>query len=196
MTVLCQRFGCHSVALTGSCLASIGLFTSSFVTDFNLLYITYGICWGVGTSMCFYGSLVILNTHFERRLSLAYGIAMAGAGFGVPVIAKLQSVLITEQGWRFSLRVFSSSGIVLFFCGCIFAIPPANMPKKTKDPPGEKEKTSPRFCCQQFRSSIKDVVKLIFDYGLFTRSKALCVWTLSLSLILAGYFIPFVFLVS
>lgn len=198
MTVLCQRFGCHYVALAGSCLASVGLLTSSFVTDFSLLFISYGICWGVGTSMCFYSSLVTLNSHFKRHLSLAYGLAMAGAGFGVPVIAKLQSVLITKQGWRFSIRVFSSSGFVLLLCGCIFAIP-ASMPKETKEPLSEKViivLTRRRSWYKQCASSLQDIIKLFFDYEMFTRNKALCVWTLSLSLILSGYFIPFVFLVS
>lgn len=198
MTILCQRFGCHYLALLGSSLASVGLLTSSFITDFSLLFITYGICWGVGTSMCFYSSLVILNSHFKRHLSLAYGLAMSGAGFGVPVIAKLQSVLIAKQGWGFSIRTFSSSGIVLFLCGCIFAIP-ASIPKETKEPLSEKKMivlTSQRSWSKQCLSSLQNGIKLIFDYALFTRNRALSVWTLSLSLILSGYFIPFVFLVS
>ncbi|XP_031561946.1 monocarboxylate transporter 10-like [Actinia tenebrosa] len=198
MTVLCQRFGCHSVALVGSCLASVSLLTSSFVTDFGLLFITYGICWGVGTSMCFYSSLVTLNNHFKRRLSLAYGLAMAGAGFGLPVISKLQSMIILKHGWRFSLRVFSSSGIVLFLCGCIFAIPTSSLPKGTKEPLGKKVVnvfTSRRSWYKRCLIFTRNGIKLFFDYELFTRSRALSVWTLSLSLILSGYFVPFVFLV-
>jgi hypothetical protein len=99
------------------------------------------------------------------------------------------------------LRMFSSSGLVLLMCGCIFAIPTKIIDKteETRQPLKEKVILFPTHkssCYKRCLSYLPDLTNLLFDYGMFTRNKALSVWTLSLSLILSGYFIPFVFLVS
>nr|KAG5687066.1 hypothetical protein BaRGS_018151 [Batillaria attramentaria] len=46
--VASDRFGLRKVAFTGGFLAFLGMLSSAFVQDLMLLYLTYGVCIGVG----------------------------------------------------------------------------------------------------------------------------------------------------
>lgn len=196
MTISCARFGCRYLASAGSVLVSAGLFCSSYVTDMKLLYVSYGLGLGIGTSMCFYSSLGILNIHFNDRLSLAYGISMSGAGFGVPVIAKMSNYFISTAGWRKSVQIMSASGSIIFCCSMIFF--------RKNEEPSIKKSTASLIVQQKYSKPwykhlvvyLSQFWKMLLDYEMFVGNKPLCVWTLSVSLILSGYLVPFIYLVS
>lgn len=205
MTTLCHKLGSHSLTFAGSILTALGLFISSYMEDIRLLFLTYGLVLGIGTSMCFYSSLCILNIHFKRRLSLAYGISMSGAGFGVPVISKLYNFVITNSGWRKTIRILSVTGPLLFCCGLIFFT--LRTDKGTKQMKlkktvivhqdhENKNYNNPPWYKRHLFVRVPQILKLLFDYKMFVKNKALRTWTISLSLILSGIMVPFVFMVS
>ena len=96
---LCERIGCRLTALTGAIIALSGLLLTSFITekDVSKMYGTYGVMWGVGSSLCYVPSMVILGQYFNKRMALANGLGTSGSGFGTltmaPVIQKLLSSL-------------------------------------------------------------------------------------------------------
>lgn len=147
--------------------------------------------------MCFYSSLGILNEHFKDRLSLAYGIAMSGAGFGIPVMSQVSSHIVTVAGWRKAVQVMSVSGIMLFCCGLIFI---QNFDVKRN---GQKmnvamiiQQKDSMHCLKRYVRNTVQFGKLLFDYKLFAKSKALSMWVLSMTLVLVGYLVPFIYLVN
>ncbi|KAK7463160.1 hypothetical protein BaRGS_00038272, partial [Batillaria attramentaria] len=82
--VASDRFGLRKVAFTGGFLAFIGMLSSAFVQDLMLLYLSYGVCIGVGFAFPYSLSVVILGHYFKRRLGLASGIVTSGGSvFGV-----------------------------------------------------------------------------------------------------------------
>lgn len=95
-----NKFGCRVVLITGAFVASLGFGLSYFVKTFPLLILTYGFIGGelfakylhklakklqinlagVGFGMIFLPSIVCVGYYFERRRSIATGIAVCGSG--------------------------------------------------------------------------------------------------------------------
>ena len=190
-TALCDQIGCRVVTCAGGFLSFVGLLTTSFVTNFTLLYFTYGLLWGLGTSFCYFASLVVLPLHFRNYLSLAYGIAIAGAGLGVPPMMWAINHLNEYYDWRVTMRILA--GITLFMCAASLSY---SRQAHVKDLHVQLEKQD---LSKNLDSSIYRKLKLHFLEFVSVnpwRNRAFAVWAISLSFIAFGNFIPFVFLVS
>lgn len=190
-TALCDNLGCRVVTCVGGFLSFVGLFTSSYVTNFVLLYFTYGLLWGVGTSFCYFASLVILPMHFRKYLSLAYGIAIAGAGLGVPPMTWLINQLIGYYDWRVTMRILA--GITLLMCAASLSYGQIAISQKLYLKLDKKE------LIKDLHGGIHHKLKLhLLEFISLNpwNNKAFTVWAVSLSFIAFGNFIPFVFLVS
>lgn len=187
-TALCEHLGCRVVTCLGGLLSFVGLLSTSFVTNFTLLYITYGLFWGAGASFCYFASLVILPSHFRNHLSLAYGIAIAGAGLGVPPMTWAINQLIAHYDWRVTMRILA--GMSLLMCVSSLSY-------------GGIESVAEQRVQLQKRRHIEIGVLHKFKFRVLEfvgsspwKNKAFAVWAVSLSFIAFGNFIPFVFLVS
>ena len=190
-TALCDNMGCRVVTCVGGLLSFVGLFTTSYVTNFVLLYFTYGLLWGVGTSFCYFASLVILPMHFRKYLSLAYGIAIAGAGLGVPPMTWLINQLIGYYNWRVTIRILA--GITLLMCAASLSYGQIAISRRLYLKLDKKE------LIRNLHGGIHHKLKLhLLEFISLNpwNNKAFAVWAVSLSFIAFGNFIPFVFLVS
>jgi len=80
---------------------------------------------GLGISLIYVPSIVIISGYFERRRALATGIAVSGSGIGMIVLAPFVEWLLEVYGWRGTLLI--EAGLLLNCCGCavIFLPPPA-----------------------------------------------------------------------
>ncbi|EDO47774.1 predicted protein, partial [Nematostella vectensis] len=174
-TSLCTKYGVRSVAVLGAILFALGLFCSSFAGSLFKMYVTYSLLVATGSSFCYYVSILVLDEYFSKRLVAANGIALSGAGIGTIALTPLVSFLLQRYEWRNTMRVLSGiSLVILLVCALmLFAVP---APIKIID--------SPRFNPQ----------KKTFDLGVF-KNKAFVVWVLVQSLVLFGFYIPYVHLV-
>lgn len=186
-TALCDHMGCRVVTCTGGLLSFVGLLATSFVTNFTLLYFTYGFLWGVGTSFCYFASLVILPLHFRNHLSLAYGISIAGAGLGVPPMTWAINQFIDRYDWRVTMRILA--GITLLMCAASVSY---GRLTGAKDLYVQMKKKNPQVGILH-----KSKLHLLEFLSLNPwKNKAFTIWAVSLSLIAFGNYTPFVFLVS
>ena len=55
---------------------------------------------GLGIGMLFIPSVVAVSSYFEKRRSIAIGVAVCGSGVGTFAIAPLASSLLTEYSWK------------------------------------------------------------------------------------------------
>ena len=179
-TSLCERYGCRIVACTGAFLCIFGLFMSSFAQSLHIMYITYGVTWGLGTSLCYFPTLIILVEYFDKRLALVNGIVSSGSGLGTFAISPLLTWTIHEVGVFNSLRVLGGLHIICFVSGLLFRpVGPEyaalqERPTDKDSPNAEPKSTEPSVWLE----------------------KTYAVWTLALSTFMLGYFVPFVHLVS
>jgi hypothetical protein len=128
---LCNKFGCRAVCIAGSILACAAFILSTFSVNVNMLMLTYGVFGGIGFGMIYLPAVVLCGLYFEKKRSLATGIAVCGSGFGTFVFAPLARFLLEYfGGWKGANLVLA--GIILN-CAIFGALMrPLTYPKKSK----------------------------------------------------------------
>ena len=173
-TTLITRFGCRVVTVSGAFVFGLGLFSSSFVDDIYQLYVTYSLILPIGSSFCYFASVLILSEYFSKRLVLVNGIALAGCGLGTITLAPLMNLLLSNFHWRQALRILSATSLVLTLCGLIYFIVPAPVQLRTV----------------RNRKTTKKLIK----FSLF-KNRAYTVWVAGNALVNFGFYMPYVHMV-
>jgi MFS family permease len=75
---LCNKFGCRAVCIAGSIIACCAFILSTFSVNVNMLMLTYGVMGGFGFGMIYLPAVVLCGLYFEKKRSLATGIAVCG----------------------------------------------------------------------------------------------------------------------
>lgn len=113
ITVSTRRWGVRTTLFIGVALLSIGLLGASFATQFWQLLLAQGGCFGWGMGFLYIGSVGIIPQWFDRRRSLAMGIATSGAGFGGLGFNLLTNALIERVGLASTLRTLATCSFVV-----------------------------------------------------------------------------------
>lgn len=179
-TSLCQKLGCRVTTMIGCTIAASGCLLGSIATNIYLMDLTYGFLFGVGASMCYFPSVVILGQYFSKRLSLANGITSSGSGVGSLCMGPVLQKLIQQFGLRTTMKVSAGMLSCVVLCALIYRPINTGFLNSHKEPVGKKKS---RFA---FLKSFRDLFK----------NKAYILWCASLALWMLGYFVPFVHLVS
>ncbi|KAJ7370557.1 hypothetical protein OS493_031563 [Desmophyllum pertusum] len=66
VTMACDLWGCRITAFVGGVLCVVGLAASSFVTQLYLLFVTYGMVFGLGASLAFITTFRIISQWFKK----------------------------------------------------------------------------------------------------------------------------------
>ncbi|EDO46709.1 predicted protein, partial [Nematostella vectensis] len=171
-SILCTRYSCQATAFIGALLSVLGLFLTSFVQEPPKMYLTYGLLFGVGSSLSFVSSIVILGEYFQKRLALVNGIATSGSGVGSLVTGPVMNYLLANIGWQNCMRVLSGFAMLLWIAAFLFK------------PNKRRVSTRPS----------KDAGKLV-DLSIW-RNKAYVTWVITVALFQFGYLFPFVHLIK
>ena len=172
--VLSQRYGCWVVALVGNIICSVGLLCSSFVKRLPLLYLTYGTVWGIGASLMYFASLLILTKHFKARLAFANGIMALGGAVGGSVLNPTLQQLVIHLGLANMFRVLSV--VFLLISGFLVVYRPRRNGKPQDDVVQEEKK--PAFAWE------------------ILKNKTFLMWIAVLFSFMLGFMVPCVHLVS
>ncbi|KAK3100386.1 hypothetical protein FSP39_019114 [Pinctada imbricata] len=120
--IIGKKYGNHFTAMLGSLLSAIGLASSCFVESIHILYLTHGIITGLGFSFMFNSTNSIINLAFDKRRTLATGIATSGIGFGTICLPLLGSYFLKIYGWRGTFLLLSGITSHGFCSGMIFRL--------------------------------------------------------------------------
>lgn len=101
--------------LIGATLSGLGLLASSFADSVYILYVTFGLLFGFGSSLCYSCSLLILPRYHTTYWSLAHGIALAGNGLGGLGLSPANGILLDEVGIKMGFRVRNKLFIIIFY---------------------------------------------------------------------------------
>lgn len=192
-TCLCDRWGCRMVMCLGSVTYMAAMLLTSLVPHMSLMYITYGVMFGFGSSCCYFSSFYILVVYFNKHLALANGIAAAGAGAGTMSVSLTVDKLISTFGLRVTFQCMAVLSVFLFLAGLTF------LPIDFRE--GEDEHFKKKVLMDEqvqiktkdkFISSIKGLIKPAPVWG----NKAFIAWTVALAMTLIAYYIPYMYLVS
>lgn len=143
---LIVRFGARVVAVAGALLALVSLLSASQAPNVPVLFVTYGLFFGIG-SCCVYTSVfAIVPTYFLKWRSFSVGMIASGPGAGIFVVGPILAASVEAFGWRGALLVMASMVVMIcILAGCSFrsntpdsyaeemTVVPGNQSKEEKD---------------------------------------------------------------
>lgn len=117
---LTNQFGCRTVTIIGSLLASFGLIISTLAPNITFLYFSIGLCTGTGFGLMYLPAIVCVTCYFEKKRAFATGIAVCGSGIGTFVLAPITEWMVSVLGWQGAMLI--TAGFVLNCCvfGALF----------------------------------------------------------------------------
>ncbi|XP_064477859.1 monocarboxylate transporter 9-like isoform X2 [Ornithodoros turicata] len=115
---LTDRYGCRRVCIVGALLATGGFVASFFTNSLEFLFLTFSVA-GFGLALCYVTSIVIVAYYFEKRRSLATGLAVCGTGIGTFVFAPLTIRLLDAFAWRGTLLLLAGFFLNLVIFGAL-----------------------------------------------------------------------------
>ena len=173
--LLGNRLGFANVIVLGGFACAAGMFSSSFVPNIYLLYLTYGLVWGFGACLCYCSALFLLPQYFRTRLGLANGIVFLGAPVGTLVLSPVAQNLLSNMGLTGTFQVFAGLQLIVVFCGFVARLIPT---------PSELDRPL----------DLKTVKNGSFDWSIF-KNKGFMVFAVSLCVFMPAYLVPYVHLV-
>ncbi|MCZ2826185.1 MULTISPECIES: MFS transporter [unclassified Modestobacter] len=123
--VAVDRYGPRRVLLVGGVALGVGLAATSQAGELWIGLVTYGLGVGIAVACAYVPMVAVVSGWFERRRTLAIGVAVTGIGLGTLTVAPLAAALIGELGWRDTHLVLGSAGaVVLVVCALVVTRPP------------------------------------------------------------------------
>ena len=115
VTYCCQHFTLARkyYIWAGFVLCLVSLIVSAFVKVLPGLIVSQGLCYGLGSLLIGIPELIILNTWFDRRRGLAYGIVFGASDLLGAAYTLLATELLHRFGFRITLLVFAA---IIFVC--------------------------------------------------------------------------------
>ncbi|KAJ5544518.1 hypothetical protein N7535_007083 [Penicillium sp. DV-2018c] len=95
----------RTLVILGAFLVSASLIGASFTTQSWQLWLSQGICYGLGMGCLFVSTVGIANGWFKRRRGIANGIVAAGSGTGGLIYSLATDHMIEQFGFRWAFRV-------------------------------------------------------------------------------------------
>lgn len=115
-----DRFGPRRVLLVGAASLGLGLLLMANATTLWHAYLGHGLGVGLAVACAYVPLVAVVGGWFERRRTLAVGVAVSGIGLGTLVGAPAAAALVERVGWRSAYLVLGAFGVtVLLLCAAL-----------------------------------------------------------------------------
>ena len=104
------------VVASGFVLMTVGIFATSFCSQYWQFFLAQGVCVGLGNGLVFCPTIALLSTYFQRRRALAIGIAACGSATGGLIYPVMVRQLLPTVGFAWSVRAI---GFVVLVTSCV-----------------------------------------------------------------------------
>ena len=118
--------------IAGSILQLVGIFTTSLSTEYWQLFLTQGICTGIGNGLLFTPALACISTYFSKKRALALAIAASGNATGGMVFPAIVETLLPKIGFPWTMRVLGF--LMLGVTSVTLALMKARLPPRKAGP--------------------------------------------------------------
>lgn len=130
-SIFVNKWGCRAVTIAGAILGSASMAVSVLAQNVTTLYFTIGIGTGLGFGLIYLPAIVSVTTYFERKRSLATGIAVCGSGLGTFIFSPIITRLLANFGWKISMLIIAATVLKCILYGILFR--PLQPEEKRKD---------------------------------------------------------------
>lgn len=110
-TLLTKHYGVRTPMFVGITLLPLGFIAASFANKVWHLYLSQGLCVGLGIGLIYIPATAIVPQWFMVKRSLANGICAAGSGIGGLVVCFATQAMLDALGLAWSLRI---TAVVVF----------------------------------------------------------------------------------
>ncbi|KAL9108395.1 MAG: hypothetical protein Q9227_006856 [Pyrenula ochraceoflavens] len=90
--------------IIGSVIQLVGIFMTSLCTKYWQIFLSQGVCTGIGNGLVFVPSVSLLSTYFLKNRSLALGFAASGSATGGLVFPAIAETLLPSAGFGWTVR--------------------------------------------------------------------------------------------
>ncbi|XP_014673986.1 PREDICTED: uncharacterized protein LOC106814203 [Priapulus caudatus] len=109
-----EQYGCRNAMIGGALVTSCGFILSTFAPNIEMLCVTLGLISGLGLAPIYIAAIVSVAFYFEKKRSLATGLATCGSGIGCFIFAPATKWLLEKYGFHGTLLLLG--GIYLHLC--------------------------------------------------------------------------------
>ena len=188
---LVTRFGCRITTLIGGAFCVVSLIASSFVENMLVLFFTYSLLFGLGSSCTFSAGLVVISQYFKKRQSLATGVLTAGHGGGVLVMGPTLEALIRATGWQTTYRIMA--GVAFVLCSLAVTFDPNVEKDEEKISPKEKDEEE-EAGGEEKDEKIITKIKNVLDFSVWKEPPVIAI-IVGACVVEWGHFVPQIHLV-
>lgn len=89
----------------GLSLQVLGAFTASVSKNYVQIFLSQGLCHGIGSGLVLCPTVGLLSTYFSKRRSLAIALAAGGSGTGGVVFPLISQQLMGKIGFVWTVRI-------------------------------------------------------------------------------------------
>ena len=104
----------HWVVLLGSTVLVFGTLMTSFATEYWQIFLSQGVCVGLGMGIVYMPGLAMISTYFSKKKSLASSIFASGAGTGGLIFPAIVQQLLPRVGESMPQCVIKQVMLILF----------------------------------------------------------------------------------
>ena len=187
---LITRFGCRITTLIGGAFCVVSLIASSFVENMMVLFFTYSLLFGLGSSCTFSSGLVVISQYFKKRQSLATGVLTAGHGGGVLIMGPTLEALVRTTGcWQTTYRIMA--GVAFVLCSLAVTFDP-NVESDDENSIKEEDEGA---CEEEEKDEKAATEKKLIDFSVWKEPPVIAV-IVAACVVEFGHFVPQIHLVK
>ena len=191
-TALVTRFGCRITGLIGGAFCVVSLIASSFAENMLVLFFTYSLLYGLGSSCAFSSALVVISQFFKNRQSLASGVLNVGVGAGVLIMGPTLEALIKATGWQTTCRIMA--GVVFVLYSLVVTYDP-NVETDEKNRSNKEEEEEDEGDGRDKGGRMITKIKNVFDFSVWKEPPVIAL-ILGNCVVQFGHFVSEIHLVS
>lgn len=94
----------RSMLLVGNALVVLGIMMLSLSTQYWQVFLSQGLCMGLGAGLLYIPSLAMVGVWFSRRRAFALGIVMSGIAVGGVIYINMFNQLVHSAGFPWTMR--------------------------------------------------------------------------------------------
>jgi len=178
--VIADKIGLRLTTVIGGIMCTAGMAISSvFYDKIEVLYFSYGLLFGTGSSLAYTPSLTILGHYFRRHMGVVNGFVTAGSSIFTIGLTFFNKIMLASYGIQGTMLMFTGMTSVLIFCGLTFIPVLQPVPQPTK-------KGSSKM------AALAEQLIYLDNW----RNKRYVIWALAIPCALFGYFVPYIHLVQ